>query len=300
MKPSIHVPVLAQEIIEWLTPKSERGNQSDDPIILVDGTLGGGGHTRLLAALVGERGRVLAVDRDPEAVARAEITLQGLPVLVAQSSYTDIPELLQDSGIGKVDGMLVDLGLSSDQLEDDQRGFSFNMDGPLDLRFDPTEGKSAAQLIKRISPEHLADIIYQYGEERYSRRIARAICERQRTKPITLASDLADIVRRSVPAAARHQKIDAATRTFQALRIAVNEELQQLELALRRLPDCLRVGGRFAAMSFHSLEDRLVKNAFRDDDRLEALTRKPVIAGESEIATNPRSRSAKLRIAERI
>lgn len=300
MKPSIHVPVLATEIIEWLTPKTLRADDSADPVILVDGTLGGGGHTRLLAALVGEHGRVLAVDRDPEAVARAEVTLQGLPVLIAQSSYTDVPELLQETGIEQVDGILVDLGLSSDQLEDDQRGFSFNMDGPLDLRFDPTEGKSAAQLIKRISPEHLADIIYQYGEERFSRRIARAICERQRTKPIESASDLADIVRRSVPPAARHQKIDAATRTFQALRIAVNEELKQLDLALRRLPDCLRVGGRFAAMSFHSLEDRLVKNAFRDDKRLESLTRKPVVASESEIAANPRSRSAKLRIAERV
>lgn len=299
MKPSIHIPVLANEIIEWLTPPRSR-DEADSPIILVDGTLGGGGHTRLLAALVGDRGRVLAVDRDPEAVARAEVTLQGMPVLVAESSYTDIPELLQDSGIDKVDGILVDLGLSSDQLEDDQRGFSFKMDGPLDLRFNPTEGKSAAQLIKRISPEHLADIIYQYGEERFSRRIARAICERQRTKPIVIASDLADIVRRSVPAAARHQKIDAATRTFQALRIAVNEELQQLELALKRLPDCLRVGGRFAAMSFHSLEDRLVKNAFRDDPRMEQLTRKPVVASEAEVAANPRSRSAKLRIAERV
>lgn len=302
MKPTVHIPVLAQETIEWLTPphQGELTNDQSPIRTLVDGTLGGGGHTRLLAAVVGQHGRVLAVDRDPEAVKRAEVTLQGLPIFVAQSSYVDIPELLAEADIGLVDGILIDLGLSSDQLDDEQRGFSFKFDGPLDLRFDPTCGKSAAQLIQRISPEHLADIIYQFGEERYSRRIARAICERQRKQPIESASDLADIVRRSVPAAARHQKIDAATRTFQALRIAVNEELKQLELALRRLPDCLRPGGRIAIISFHSLEDRMVKNAFRDDPRLEALTRKPIIPGEAEIATNPRSRSSKMRVASRI
>ena len=269
----------------------------------VDGTLGGGGHARLLAAAVGESGRVVGVDRDPEAIARAEVALQGLPLMIANASYCDIPEVLAESGFDAVQGILLDLGLSSDQLIDDDRGFSFDSTGPLDLRFDPTRGKSAAQLIERITPERLADIIYNYGEERFSRRIARAICDRQRERPIESAQDLAAIVRRSVPAPNRYRNkkpIDTATRTFQALRIAVNEELRQLELALSRLPDCLTPGGRIAIISFHSLEDRIVKIAFRDDDRLSVLTRKPITASDEEIAENTRSRSAKLRIAERV
>lgn len=303
MKPTVHVPVLAHEVVDWLCPAAEKPPVTGDeqnPTILVDGTLGGGGHTRLLAATVGEEGRVLAVDRDPEAVQRAEVTLQGLPILIAQSSYVDVPELLEESGIEAVDGILIDLGLSSDQLDDAERGFSFRFDGPLDLRFDPTTGKSAAQLIRRISPEHLADVIYQFGEERYSRRIARAICARQRKQPIETAADLADIVRASMPAAARNQKIDPATRTFQALRIAVNEELKQLQLALQRLPDCLKPGGRIAIISFHSLEDRMVKQAFRDDARLQVLTRKPVVPSEAEVHANPRSRSSKMRVAQKL
>ena len=297
MKPSIHIPVLAREVCELLAWDA---GGSGDSHVYVDGTLGGGGHTRLLAAAAGPSGRVLAVDRDPEAIRRAEITLQGLPILLAQGSYSDIPELLEESGIEQVDGILIDLGLSSDQLEDDGRGFSFLSDGPLDLRFDPTAGKTAAQFIARISPEHLADVIYEYGEERYSRRIAKAICERRRSRPIETSSDLADIIRGSVPAAARHQKIHPATRTFQALRIAVNQELHELEIALRRLPDCLRQGGRLALISFHSLEDRMVKNAFRDDKRLNSLSRKPIVPSDREVAANPRSRSAKLRVAERV
>jgi 16S rRNA (cytosine1402-N4)-methyltransferase len=186
-------------------------------------------------------------------------------------------------------------------LEDKERGFSFDSDGPLDLRFDPSRGKPASQLLERMTPERLADIIYQYGEERYSRRVARAICERQRVNPIKTASDLANIVRRALPRPPRGKKtIDPATRTFQALRIAVNEELHQLEIALKRLPDCLATGGRLAIISFHSLEDRLVKVAFRDDPRLEPLERKPITASDREIAENPRSRSAKLRVASRV
>lgn len=299
MKATIHIPVMAQEVLQTLLPPPE-STPPHENCVFVDGTLGGGGHTRLLAAAAGPEGRVLAVDRDPDAVQRAELTLRGLPVFVAQGSYTDIPELLAELEIEHVDGILIDLGLSSDQLEDDRRGFSFHADGPLDLRFDPTSGKSAAQLLQRISPEHLADLIYQYGEERYSRRIARAICLRQRKRPIETAAELADIVRASVPAAARQQKIDPATRTFQALRIAVNDELKQLEIALRRLPDCLRSGGRMAIISFHSLEDRLVKEAFRNDPRLTIVTKRPLVAGEDEVAQNPRSRSAKLRVAVRV
>jgi 16S rRNA (cytosine1402-N4)-methyltransferase len=207
--------------------------------------------------------------------------------------------VLAELNVPAVDGILLDLGLSSDQLADTSRGFSFDADGPLDLRFDPLSGEPAAKLVNRLSAEHLADLIFHYGEERFSRRIARAIVESRHHQPIHTARQLSEIVRRAVPAVARQQRIDPATRTFQALRIAVNDELKSLEIALRRLPDCLKPGGRLAIISFHSLEDRRVKEAFRDDPRLQVLSRKPTTAHEAEIARNPRSRSAKLRIAER-
>ena len=288
--PTVHVPVMPDECVEQLSPRPGS--------VLLDGTLGGGGHTRLLAERVAPDGRVIAVDRDPAAVAAAEESLRGLPVAVACSTYADAPEVLAEIGVETIDGALLDLGLSSDQLDDRQRGFSFHADGPLDLRFDPTEGKSASQLLARISAEHLADLIYKYGEERCSRRIARKIVEARRSTPIETANQLADLIRRAVPRS-YDPRIDPATRTFQALRIAVNGELDHLETALRRLPALLAPGGRLAIISFHSLEDRLVKNAFRDDPRLEPLTRKPLTPTEAEVASNPRARSAKLRVAER-
>lgn len=288
--PTVHVPVMPNECVEQLQPRPGS--------LLLDGTLGGGGHTRLLAERVAPDGRVIAVDRDPAAVEAAEESLRGLPVAVACSTYADAPEVLAEIGVDRIDGALLDLGLSSDQLDDRERGFSFHADGPLDLRFDPTEGTPASQLIKRGSAEHLADLIYKYGEERCSRRIARAIVEARRTTPITTASQLADLIRRAVPRN-YDPRIDPATRTFQALRIAVNGELDHLETALRRLPALLAPGGRLAIISFHSLEDRLVKNAFRDDPRLEPLTRKPLTPTDAEVASNPRARSAKLRVAER-
>jgi 16S rRNA (cytosine1402-N4)-methyltransferase len=193
---------------------------------------------------------------------------------------------------------LLDLGLSSDQLADVERGFSFHSTGPLDLRFDPSRGEPAWKLVERLSSEHLADLIFQYGEERYSRRIARRIVETRRTNPIRTAADLARVVRESVPRS-RDERIDPATRTFQALRIAVNDELKWLGVALRRLPACLGTGGRIAVISFHSLEDRVVKDALRADERLTVLTRRPIRPSEQEVAANPRSRSARLRVAER-
>ncbi len=287
---TIHIPVMPAECVEQLAPRAGS--------IVLDGTLGGGGHTRLLAERVAPDGRVIAVDRDPAAVDEAEKTLRGLPVAVACSTYADAPEVLAEIDIETVDGILLDLGLSSDQLEDRERGFSFHADGPLDLRFDPTEGKPASNLVARLSADHLADLIYKYGEERCSRRIARAIVERRRQEPIETASDLAAIIRRAVPRN-YDPRIDPATRTFQALRIAVNGELDHLELALQRLPSLLAPGGRIAIISFHSLEDRLVKTAFREDDRLTVLTKKPLLPTDAEVASNPRSRSAKLRVAER-
>ena len=293
---SQHQPVLLAEVLEWLTPQAGQ--------TLVDGTLGGGGHARALAERVAPGGQLIALDRDAAALQRAEAVLGGLPVQMVQANFCDLPEVLGELGVPAVDGILLDLGLSSDQLADAERGFSFTADGPLDLRFDTTSGEPAWRLIQRFSAEHLADLIYQYGEERYSRRIARAIVERRRENPIRSAADLAQLVRRVVPGQrgprghGRHS-IDPATRTFQALRIAVNDELKSLEIALRRLPECLKPGGRFAVISFHSLEDRRVKEAFRDDAKYRALTRKPVVPSEAECARNPRSRSAKLRVAER-
>ena len=275
---SVHVPVLLDEVVRWLAP-GERG-------VFVDGTLGGGGHSRALAERVGSHGLVIALDRDPAAVARAAATLAHLSVKAVQANFCDLPEVLDALGLQQVDGIVLDLGLSSDQLADAERGFSFSSTGPLDLRFDPMRGESARRLINRLSAEHLADLIYHYGEERYSRRVAQAIVERRREQPIETAAELAELVRRCVPRS-RVERIDPATRTFQALRIAVNDELKSLEIALRRLPDCLRPGARLAIISFHSLEDRRVKEAFRDDPRLQVLTRKPVCAAPAERDRNP-------------
>ena len=290
--PTRHVPVLLSEVLATLDPQAGQ--------IVVDGTLGGGGYTRALAERVGPGGDVIALDRDPAALTRAEQEFAGWPIKLCQSNFCDLPEVLQILGIAQVDSIVLDLGFSSDQLADEQRGFSFDSDGPLDLRFDPDSGESAARLVNRLSQEHLADLIYAYGEDRLSRRIARAIVEHRRERPIETARQLAEVIRRSVPPpAARGERIDAATRTFQALRIAVNDELKSLEIALRRLPDCLRSNGRLAIVSFHSLEDRRVKEAFRDDSRLEVVTRRPVRGSEAEITANPRAKSARLRVARR-
>jgi 16S rRNA (cytosine1402-N4)-methyltransferase len=286
-----HVPVLAKETVDWLRRAPGQ--------TLVDGTVGGGGHARLLAEAVGPNGHVIGLDRDPVAVDVARRKLSGLPVELVSANYADLPEVLAERGIEVVDGIVLDLGLSSDQLADDSRGFSFNSSGELDLRFDTTRGEPAWKLIERLSAEHLANIVFQYGEERYSRRIARRVVDQRRRKPIRTAADLAKLIRDAVPHL-RHERIDPATRTFQALRIAVNDELKWLEAALRRLPDCIRAGGRIAVISFHSLEDRIVKEALRSDQRLSVLTRRPVRPTEDEKLTNPRSRSAKLRVAERI
>jgi 16S rRNA (cytosine1402-N4)-methyltransferase len=288
--PTQHVPVLADEVVAWLRPIPGQ--------IVADGTLGGGGHTRLLASAVSGTGTVIALDRDPIPVERAVSELSCLPVRAIQANYSDLPEILGQLGIEAVDAILLDLGLSSDQLADDERGFSFQSAGPLDLRFDPSRGEPAWKLIERLSAEHLAELIFRYGEERFSRKIARRIVETRRKAPIRTSAELAEIVRQTVPRS-HADRIDPATRTFQALRIAVNDELKWLEVALRRLPDCLRPEGRLAVISFHSLEDRLVKEAFRNDKRLRVLTRRPIRPSENEQQNNPRSRSAKLRVAER-
>ncbi len=288
---SVHVSVLLEQVVHWLAPQPG--------MVLVDGTLGGGGHTQVLAAAVKPDGLVIGIDRDPAAIDAAEKKLKGLPVRLAQANFCDLPEVLEQLKIREVDGVVLDLGLSSDQLADRDRGFSFSADGPLDLRFDPDEGEPARRLINRLSAEHLAQLISSYGEERFSWRIARAIVARREDRPIETSADLAEIVRGAVPNIPGGQRIDKATRTFQALRIAVNDELKSLDIALRRIPGCLRTGGRMAVISFHSLEDRRVKEAFLANEHLKVLTRRPIRPDDEETANNPRSRSAKLRVAEK-
>jgi 16S rRNA (cytosine1402-N4)-methyltransferase len=287
---TVHIPVLFDEVLEQLRPGPGG--------VFVDGTLGGGGHTKALAERVGTDGRVIAVDLDEAAIDRASSTLAGLPVSVANANYADLPEVLDEVGVRAADGILLDLGLSSDQLASADRGFSYASDGELDMRFDVNHGEPAWRMIARMSEEHLANVIYQFGEERFSRRIAKKIVEQRKTSAVRTAAQLAELVRSCVPRSRGHN-IDPATRTFQALRIAVNGELDALQSALRRLPDYLKPGGRLAIISFHSLEDRLVKEAFRSDPRLSVVTRKPIVASEEESNRNPRARSAKLRVAER-
>jgi 16S rRNA (cytosine1402-N4)-methyltransferase len=289
--PTIHIPVLPEEVIDALCVKPQG--------IYVDGTIGGGGHADLISRQLNGDGLLVGLDHDLLALARCESRLKGRSVMLAHSNFCELPELLQQIEVGPIDGILLDLGLSSDQLEDVDRGFSFNSTGPLDLRFDTDVGEPAWRLIQRLRPEHLADIIYDFGEERLSRRIARKLCERTKNDPLKSASEIASVISSCYPHS-NQKRIHPATRTFQALRIAVNKELKSLDIALRRLPDLLARDGILAIISFHSLEDRRVKHAFRADDRLEVITKRPIIASDQEVASNPRSRSAKLRVAKRI
>ncbi len=290
-QPSQHVTVLLAEVLEWLDPQKGQ--------TFVDGTLGAGGHARALAERVGPTGLVIALDRDPATLEAAERELARRPVTLVHSDFRDLPEVLRQLEVPGIDGMVLDLGMSSDQLADSGRGFSFDSPGPLDLRYDPGEGEPATRLVNHLRSEQLADLLAALGEERYSRRIARAIVEARKGHRIETATELAAIVRGAVPRGRGRERIDAATRTFQALRIAVNDELRSLEIALRRIPECLRTTGRLAVISFHSLEDRLVKQAFREDPRYEAPVKKPIQPSAEEVLRNPRSRSAKLRVARR-
>lgn len=285
---SLHVPVLPAESLHWLAPRPG--------MTVVDGTLGGGGHTALIAEAVGPSGRVISLDRD-EAAVLAAAWLPG-QVTALHANFGKLDLVLDHLGIDLVDGVLLDLGLSSDQLASPDRGFSYNSAGELDLRFDLSNGEPAWRMLQKLPEKAIADLIWQFGEERYSRRIARAIVADRRAKPVRTAAELAALVRRVVPRSPGHD-IDPATRTFQALRIAVNDELGWIEKGIRAAAAHLRPGGRIVAISFHSLEDRIVKHLFREEPGLEVLTKKPVTASPEELAANPRSRSAKLRAAAR-
>jgi 16S rRNA (cytosine1402-N4)-methyltransferase len=284
--------VLLEEALQFLQP--ERGG------VFVDCTLGLGGHTRALL----ERGaaRVIGIDRDADALRLATGRLQGFGdrLVPVHSDYRQIGEVLDAHGSPVVDGVLADLGISSLQLDADGRGFSFRRDEPLDMRMDRSGGATAADLVNRSAEREIADAIFQFGEERYSRRVARGIVA---ARPLTTTGQLASIVRRAVPTRG-WQRIDPATRTFQALRIWVNGELDGLDRFVRDAASRLREGGRLVVITFHSLEDRIVKHTMRglalDGDGLQVLTKKPLVASDAERERNPRSRSAKLRALARV
>ncbi|MDQ3366207.1 MAG: 16S rRNA (cytosine(1402)-N(4))-methyltransferase RsmH [Myxococcota bacterium] len=307
-----HASVLADETIELLAPR-EHG-------VYVDGTLGGGGHAAALLTQV-PTVTVIGIDRDPLALAAAGARLApfGDRARLIHGEYADIPAILAELSISQVHGIVLDLGVSSPQLDLPERGFSFSREGPLDMRMDPTRGPTALQLIRETDVDDLANLIYELGEERHSKKVARLIKEALLEDKLATTTDLAAVVARAIPTIEqRKSKIHPATRTFQALRIAVNAELEQLEHLLATFPDRLVTGGRCAIISFHSLEDRLVKNRFRDlawtsslppkfaaqaGERIEPVcalvTRKAVVAADAEIARNPRARSARLRVCER-
>jgi 16S rRNA (cytosine1402-N4)-methyltransferase len=263
--------------------------------VIVDATVGGGGHALLIAPKLAPKGLLLGIDQDATMLERAASALAGQPVKLVHRRFGELREVLNEQGIARVDAVLADLGFASDQMNDPRRGLSFQTEGPLDMRLDPSSGEPASGWIADLSERELADLFWQYGEERFSRRIARKIVAVREQTPIQTSGQLAEIVRSCVPRG--RSRIDPATRVFQALRIAVNDELGQLERLLQVLPECLQPGGRAVIISFHSLEDRLVKRAFREPP-WEQLTRKPVVASDAEIEQNPRARSAKLRAAK--
>ncbi len=286
---------MVQETIALLQPS--RGG------VFVDCTVGLGGHSRAL--LEGGVTRLIGLDRDPHALRRAADALEPWRdrVELVHADYRDIERVLDERHVESVDGALADLGVSSMQLDAEGRGFSFRRDEPLDMRMDQTSGPTAAELLADVGEEDLANVIYQFGEERFSRRIARAIVAARRTEPVVTTGRLAQIVRDAVPRRG-YQRIDPATRTFQALRIWVNRELEGLDAFLAAAVRRLLRGARLAVITFHSLEDRIVKHAFRalaaGEAALGVVTRKPLVPGDAEVARNPRARSAKLRAIERL
>jgi 16S rRNA (cytosine1402-N4)-methyltransferase len=290
-----HEPVMVAETVALLAPS--RGG------LFVDCTVGLGGHARAL--LDAGATRMLGLDRDPEAlqIARARLEAFGDRVELVHADYRDLGRVLDEHQIAEVDGALADLGVSSMQLDAEGRGFSFRRDEPLDMRMDQSQGPTVADLLRDVDEEDLANVIFQHGEERFSRRIARAIVEARPSAPITTTGQLARLVRHAVPTRG-YQRIDPATRTFQALRIWVNRELERLDAFLADASERLRVGARLVVITFHSLEDRIVKHTFRALAQgriaVRILTKRPLVPGEPELDRNPRARSAKLRAIERL
>jgi 16S rRNA (cytosine1402-N4)-methyltransferase len=286
-----HRPVMVREVLRWLDLRSG--------LAVADGTVGAGGHSAAILPIIQPGGRLIGLDRDPMMLAHAARAVSGEGVNLIHSSYADLRDVLDRLGVAKVDRVLLDLGLSSDQLSDEGRGFSFKAEGPLDLRFDASRGKPAAQLLASAGVAELARLFRELGEEPHADRIAEQIAASRSFRPVRTAKDLADIVEAAVPHSGRRSETHPATRVFQALRIAVNDELDELRRMLdETLPACLAPHGRAVIISFHSLEDRIVKEAFRNRDRWRDLTPKPIPPTPSEQRINPRSRTAKIRAAE--
>jgi 16S rRNA (cytosine1402-N4)-methyltransferase len=286
-----HATVMRDEVVRALAPRAGG--------TYVDATLGGAGHT--VALLEAEpRARIVALDRDPAAIAAAEERLAPVAdrVMIVRATFSRLRDQLDAMGIAGVDGVIADLGVSSPQIDDAERGMSFRHEGPIDMRMDPESGETALELIDRLSDDELADVIYQYGDERRSRRIARSIRKAHAAGDLRTTLDLRRAIVRAV-GPARIGGVDPATRTFQALRIAVNRELEELEALLAALPVVVAEGGVAAVISFHSLEDRLVKRVFAHSDAWAPLTKKPLVPTDEECARNGRARSAKLRAARR-
>ena len=291
----VHVPVLTREVVAVLAP--QQGGR------YLDATVGLGGHAAALLAAGGPEARLWGLDADDEALVHARIRLQqfGDQATLIHGRYEALDELLPAAV--RFDAMLFDLGASSLQLDEAERGFSFSREGPLDMRMDRSQGPTAAELLRRLSERELADLIYRWGEERFARRIARALLEAGRREPVRTTTVLAEVVATAVPRAKWPRHIHPATRTFQALRIAVNDELRGLASALEAAVGRLNPGGRLATIAFHSLEDRIVKQTFRrlqTDGAVRILTKRPTTAAGDEVEVNPRARSAKLRALERL
>jgi len=307
-----HTSVMPEEVLEYLQPKPGG--------LYVDGTLGGAGHAGLILENTNPDGRLIGFDRDPEALATAQERLAGFGSRfeAIHANFSEAPQHLQRLGIEKIDGMLLDLGVSSWQLDSAARGFSFREEGPLDMRMNPTEGESAADAVNELEEQELVKIFFTYGEERYARRIARAIVRRRSEQPLATTLELAELIRDAVPKGRVPTRIHPATRVFMALRIYVNRELEHVERGVSQGLDLLARGGRMVVISFHSLEDRLVKNIFREaarscvcppefpvctcgtEPKVKVLTRKAIRATDQEVADNSRSRSAVLRAVERL
>lgn len=307
-----HIPVLLREAVGAL--KVQPGG------VYVDATVGGGGHSYAILQALGSGGLLIGLDRDPAALAAAERRLKGAQarVVLVKANFRDLKQVLDRLGVVGVDGVLFDLGFSSLQVEAGERGFSFRRDAPLDMRMDPTEKSTAAELVNQLPEGELARIIADYGEERWAKRIARAIVARRKLRPITTTGELAALVKDAIPAPARRRGPHPARRTFQALRIAVNRELDNLDAGLRQAFEVLRPGGRLVVISFHSLEDRVVKQFFQARSggctcppnlpvcicgrkaELRVITKRPVRPSQEEVVRNPRARSARLRVAEKL
>ncbi|MDD5634166.1 MAG: 16S rRNA (cytosine(1402)-N(4))-methyltransferase RsmH [Candidatus Omnitrophica bacterium] len=293
----LHLPVLLDEVVEFLDPAA--GD------IILDATLGGGGHTKRIAEKISPGGKIIAIEKDPETFdkTKKELSDLGNKIIFVNGDFRDIKEILRERGIEKLDGALFDLGISSFQIDDGGRGFSFLRDGPLDMRFDPRQALKARDVVNRFSPVEIEEILRQYGEERHAKLVAKKIVLSRKRKRIETTGELAAIIVDAVGGKYRGQFLHPAARTFQALRIFVNSELEAVEKAVAETIPLLAGGARICVISFHSLEDRIIKNIFRNDAKknvLHILTKKPVIPSDKEIRENSRSRSAKLRAAEKV